>query len=272
MKNCIADMLECYRSEVLPRKKGRNLDYYMDRLVSDQLAKLDPLAVTPLDIRKFRDRRLESTGKICVRHEMALLSHAFTWAVSEWGLERKDNPVLLVKKPPANPARTRRLSEEEWGRFWTAVQECRTPWFRYLVKLALATTMRKSELIGITWDRVSTTARMVTVDGKTGNRHVPLSREALGILEEWKRVDPLSYQGRVFKVTENAVNLVFRRVCDRSHIHNFRFHDLRHEGISRYMERGDLTPQEVMTISGHKTLAMLSRYTHLRISTLADRL
>ena len=49
------------------------------------------------------------------------------------------------------------------------------------------------------------------------------------------------------------------------------FHDLRHEGISRLFEKG-LTTEEVMQMSGHRTYAMLARYTHLRTDTLAAKL
>jgi hypothetical protein len=41
------------------------------------------------------------------------------------------------------------------------------------------------------------------------------------------------------------------------------FHDLRHEAVTRPFERG-LSTEEVMGVSGHRTYAMLARYTHLR--------
>jgi integrase len=50
-----------------------------------------------------------------------------------------------------------------------------------------------------------------------------------------------------------------------------RFHDLRHEATSRLFEKG-FNPMEVSTITGHKTLQMLKRYTHLRAEDLAKRL
>ena len=50
-----------------------------------------------------------------------------------------------------------------------------------------------------------------------------------------------------------------------------RFHDLRHEATSRPFERR-LNPMEVAAITGHQTLAMLQRYTHLRAEDLVDRL
>ena len=46
----------------------------------------------------------------------------------------------------------------------------------------------------------------------------------------------------------------------------------RHEAISRLFEDTDLDVMEIRAISGHKTLQMLARYTHLRTHRLADRL
>jgi integrase len=50
-----------------------------------------------------------------------------------------------------------------------------------------------------------------------------------------------------------------------------RFHDLRHEAVSRFVEAG-FSDQEVSAISGHKSMQMLKRYTHLRAEDLVDRL
>jgi integrase len=55
-------------------------------------------------------------------------------------------------------------------------------------------------------------------------------------------------------------------------VEGLRFHDLRHEAISRLFENTDLDLMEIQKITGHKTLQMLLRYTHLRTARLADRL
>jgi len=44
----------------------------------------------------------------------------------------------------------------------------------------------------------------------------------------------------------------------RAGIEDLRFHDLRHEAISRLAERGDFNVLELSAISGHKTLSMLN--------------
>ncbi|WP_363320723.1 tyrosine-type recombinase/integrase [Acidiferrobacter sp.] len=50
-----------------------------------------------------------------------------------------------------------------------------------------------------------------------------------------------------------------------------RFHDLRHEATSRLFEKG-LDIMAVASITGHKSLTHLKRYTHLRAEDLVSRL
>ncbi len=57
----------------------------------------------------------------------------------------------------------------------------------------------------------------------------------------------------------------------RAEIEDLRFHDLRHEATSRFFEKG-LREMQVAAITGHKTLQMLKRYTHLKAEALAKLL
>ena len=68
-----------------------------------------------------------------------------------------------------------------------------------------------------------------------------------------------------------ALDYRFRVACQAAGIVGLRWHDLRHEAVSRLFERG-LDALEVASISGHKTLAMLKRYTHHRAERLAAKL
>jgi integrase len=58
----------------------------------------------------------------------------------------------------------------------------------------------------------------------------------------------------------------------KAKLENITFHDLRHEATSRFFEQTDLDVMEIKTITGHKSLQMLARYSHLRTHRLADRL
>ncbi|MCH8489816.1 MAG: tyrosine-type recombinase/integrase [Oceanicaulis sp.] len=61
------------------------------------------------------------------------------------------------------------------------------------------------------------------------------------------------------------------RLRARAGLSDLRLHDLRHEAVSRLFERG-LNVIEVSTISGHRELRMLARYSHLRAGDLVARL
>ena len=63
----------------------------------------------------------------------------------------------------------------------------------------------------------------------------------------------------------------WHRTLKQAGIKGLRFHDLRHEAVSRLVEAG-LGDQEAATISGHKSMQMLRRYTHLRAEDLVARL
>jgi len=78
--------------------------------------------------------------------------------------------------------------------------------------------------------------------------------------------------GPVFPgVTGGAVKQAFQNARKRAGIEDLRFHDLRHEAVTRLFEKG-LHPIEVASISGHKDMRMLQRYTHLEASKLAEKL
>lgn len=58
---------------------------------------------------------------------------------------------------------------------------------------------------------------------------------------------------------------------DPAFLNDLRFHDLRHEATSRLFERG-LGMMEVASMTGHKSLSMLKRYTHVDAARLAEKL
>ena len=76
---------------------------------------------------------------------------------------------------------------------------------------------------------------------------------------------------RLFPMSANALRLAWERLKRRAGIRDLRFHDLRHEAISRFFEMG-LSIPEVSLISGHKDVRMLLRYTHLRPADVAQKL
>ena len=75
----------------------------------------------------------------------------------------------------------------------------------------------------------------------------------------------------MFVVSANAVRLAWERLRRRAGVSGLRFHDLRHEAVSRFFEKGLNTP-EVAAISGHRDPRMLMRYTHPKAEAIAVKL
>ena len=129
--------------------------------------------------------------------------------------------------------------------------------------------MRRGEIAQLEWQHVDfKKCTALLPDTKNGEkRTIPLNSKCLAIL----KLLPRNINGRVFNMTPHAISYAFIRACKRAKLNGLHFHDIRHEAITRFFEIG-LNVMEVSSISGHKTLQMLKRYTHLRAEELAKKL
>ncbi|EDW4369316.1 tyrosine-type recombinase/integrase, partial [Salmonella enterica subsp. diarizonae] len=136
--------------------------------------------------------------------------------------------------------------------------------------LALETGMRQGEILSLRWEHIDLQYGVahlpVTKNGST--RDVPLSRRARNLLHEL----PVQISGAVFHYKSTGFKSAWRVALQSLKIGDLHFHDLRHEAISRLFELGTLNVMEVAAISGHKSLNMLKRYTHLRAYQLVSKL
>jgi integrase len=260
----LKEALERYRREITPHKKGKKQEESRIKVILRHSLALRIMAtIRSMDIAEYRDQRRSARSANTVKNELILLSHVFTICQREWGMEGLRNPVELVTKPRAPRGRDRRLRPGEEELLLEALPNHYHPIFT----LALETAMRLGEIIDLRWENIHRDYIRL-LDTKNGEqRDVPLSTKARHTLAKL----PRQLSGQVFSFTGNAVSKAFKSACDAAEIHDLRVHDLRHEAISRLFELG-LNPMEVASISGHKTLQMLQRYTHLRASDLARKL
>lgn len=290
--------LDRYLAEVTPTKKTAT--QRAEKLKAKPLREFFgdyALAAIGVDlVARYRDQRLATasqrankvTGKASslrpatVRLELALLGHIFTTAIKEWRIGLVQNPVHNIRKPSAGEGRDRRLSGDEETRVLAAVDAYSNPMLGWIVRVALETGMRSSEITGLYVRQIDTKRRIVRLTDTKNDaaRTVPMTRAAQALFEQ-ALANPLRPKGcglvffgepgrdgqrRPYNFSK-AWNDIKRRIG----VADLRFHDLRHEAVSRLVEAG-LSDQEVASISGHKSMQMLKRYTHLRAEDLVSRL
>lgn len=274
-----------YLAEVSPTKSAgtKRRETVRAKPLLEELGDYALVAITPDLIGQYRDKRLiAGKSNNTVRLELALLSHMFTVVIQEWRMGLVYNPVAAVRKPAAGSGRNRRLQPDEERELLVACDQASNPILGWIVRVAIYTGMRAGEITSLTRQQVSLSKRLVLLtETKNGSaRTVPLTREAAAVLHEalGHPIRPLDTDlifwgepGRDGKRRPYEYSPAWRRALARAGISGLRFHDLRHEAVSRLVEAG-LGDQEVAAISGHKSMQMLRRYTHLRAEDLVERL
>jgi integrase len=138
-----------------------------------------------------------------------------------------------------------------------------------LIDFAIDSAMRAGEITRIRWVDLDDAKRTVLIrdrkhpSEKIGNhQRVPLLGRCWEIVQRQPRGDE-----RIFPYDERSMTTAFQRARRRAGVDGLRFHDLRHEGISRLFERG-MQIQQVALVSGHRSWSMLKRYTNLKPESL----
>lgn len=267
----VAQALERYKEEVFPRlsRGGKPLISCMNHLI-ERLGHFSLAALDSSHIAKYRDVRLGAgIGPQTLRHEIGLLNRTLKACQTDWNIPLPRGLVTqLVRLPSLPRGRDRRFKPDEPERLLDAA-EAYGGAIKDIILFAMETAMRREEIARMRWEHMDWTKRVLDVpDTKTKTpRRVPLSKKAVAILQGRGPKEC----GRIWDLEKDSITRAFERVCARAEIVGLRFHDLRHEGTSRLFEKG-LETMQVATVTGHKTLSMLKRYTHLKAEDLVDKL
>lgn len=279
-KMLLGKALDKYHSTVSRHKRGQLQEFYRINVIKrSALVNKNMDEISSVDIAEYRDERLAQINQRTqkpisgntVRLEMALLSALYNLAKVEWGT-CVNNPVEYVRKPIVSSGRIRRLTSQEERRLTRYFRGKNTELLA-VFRLALETAMRQGEILALRWEHVDLRLGIAHLPlTKNGSaRDVPLSSKARLVLKEMGEVGHLD-SGRVFTYTSSGFKSAWRMALQFLSINDLHFHDLRHEAISRLFELGTLNVMEIAAISGHKSMNMLKRYTHLRATHLVSKL
>lgn len=236
-----------------------------DKLLSEET----PRFATPETGNALEDSkrlRMKRTGATVNRY-LASLSACLGYGVKtlQW-IER--NPCERIEKPAENKGRVRYLCDEERTALLAA---CKPRDDLYLaVVLALTTGARQAEVMTLRMRQIDFKRQVITLN-KTKNgetRSLPLVGTALTLLQERAKVRNL-HDDRIFPPTQAAkksecldLRQPWEKALKTAGIRDFHWHDLRHTAAS-YLAMSGVSLVEISKILGHRTMQMVSRYSHL---------
>ena len=267
-----SELVHRYQKEVTPTKKSASREISRLKCLDKFFGEVTLARINSEMVAYFRDERLSlNLSGATVIKDLNTLSHIIDTAIKEWGLYIPQNPVKNIRKPRVNNSRSRRLSN---GEEIILLAKCRehSLMMESVVIFAIETAMRLGEIINLNWSDIDMERKIATLfHTKNGEvRQVPLSNAAIASVRTLPRhIASLKVFWRWKAVS--SFESSWQRVLAKSEIKNFRFHDLRHEATSRLFEM-NLNMMEVSTITGHKTLQMLKRYTHLSIDKIVKKI
>lgn len=174
----LSEATDRYIAEELPRKPKnarnieRHLEWFREELGDFALSAIRPSLISEKRVKL--ENGLTKTGEkrspTTVRHYLISLSHLFTIAVRDWEW-LYENPMEKVSKPKPTSGRQRYLTEDERIRLLTEAKQSRCPVLYPIIVLALATGMRRGEILKLKIEDVSTINRVIRL--KTSKNKEP---------------------------------------------------------------------------------------------------
>jgi integrase len=178
----LAEALDRYEREITVSKKGAARERYRIKTWKKHpLAACYLASVRSTDVAQYRDARLaRGASTSTVRLELTLLSHVFTIAIKEWGMESLRNPVAMIRLPSRPLGRERRVGHErECGtdELEAIIAASQSPQLPTILRLAVETAMRRSEVIRLAWSQINLAKRYLRKRGSIhGSRRCHIER------------------------------------------------------------------------------------------------
>jgi len=282
-RHTLAEAIERYKRDVLSRKSAsmQESQGYQLGVWKKEIGNLTLDQLTPQIITECRDKFLRTvthSGRprtpATVNRMLSALSHLITIATNEWEW-MEESPLRKVKKLRESKGRVRSLSEKEREAILTACDNSDCKALGLIVRIALATGMRRSEIANLRWPDIDlSTGRTVIHQTKNGQRRATfISGKTLELVKQHTKVRNLKTD-LLFpspNKTDSPLSFVtaWNTVVTNAGLKDFKFHDLRHEFATRLAEEGASLAQLGEAL-GHKTLAMVKRYSHLTESSIQE--
>ncbi|MDL2284389.1 site-specific integrase [Oxalobacter sp. OttesenSCG-928-P03] len=274
-----SELIDRYTEEIGAIKKFGKSKVDVLRMLKTNLGDLSLNELTEQAIMAYADKRLKAgAGGVTVSIDLTYISTILKTAKQLWKMPVSIDPVQSVRQNLRymgvnlkSTERDRRPTQEEIDaliHYFDSKPRRIIP-MGDIIQFAIETAMRASEITGLLWSDLNEKDKTILIRSrkhpqkKEGNdQEVPLLGKAFDIVMRQPRVSD-----RIFPYGTKTFSSIFPRACNKLKIEDLRFHDLRHEGISRLFEQG-YRIEQVRLVSGHQDVKMLFRYVQVRAKDL----
>ena len=283
LNHTLDDLIKRFKLQELPKRKANeaNLIHHLNWW-SKHLGKYALAAITPARLSECKvlleteesekpKKNQKYRSPATVNRYLATLSTVLSYASKEYGWIN-ENPMHKIRKNKESDGKDRFLSEEEIKRFLEACTkfqmrgECYHQETYIFMLIALSTGARYSEIKNLKWENVDLrNKQFYFLNTKNGeNRGVPITKQLCKVLDEFRKVRNI--KSNYLFTTKDGKKLIdmhtrFYKIIELAKI-DCRFHDLRHTVASHIAMNGG-SIFDIMKVTGHKSVQMAKRYSHL---------
>jgi len=253
-------------------------EHYMLKALRAGLGSLDAARLQVSDLVGYAQARREAgAGPYTVNMDVGKLGTVMRLTSAHLKLQLRD--VVAEARPllahmgliGGGGQRERRPTEDELQAIVRWLASERGQMYADVVLFAVATAMRRGEVVRVVWTDLDHKKKMLLVRDrkdprqKQGNdQWVPLLGSAWALVQ----AQPSPRDGPIFPLHEQTISKYFKQACDALSVPDLHFHDLRHSAASEMVNAGvDLFV--VGKVLGHRDSRSTQRYSHLTADTLA---
>ena len=265
----IQRLFDAYMHGRAPGKSLKTDKGRYEKYLKTSFGDTEPKDILALDVDRLRIKLLKEKSPQTVLHILNLL----TWIVN-FGINNGLCPGLpfRIKKPTVRNLVTEDLTPGQIKDLLTAIDSDLHSQAGPIMKLALFSGMRRSEMLKLRWKHVDFDRGFINiVDPKGGpDQKIPLNNAARELLDKHPRTkNPFVFPGRGGKQLVNISKPINKIKKKAGLPAKFRpLHGLRHTFASNLASSGQVDMYVLQKLLTHKGPAMTQRYSHLRDSAL----
>jgi len=260
-----------------PDRREKGMESLFNKYIEPHFGNKQPKDILVLDIDRLKRRELKDKSPQTVAHVLGLLRR-----IINFGMKRGLCPGLgfTIQLPRVSNQKTEDLTMGEMARLLEVIDShieyqspCRTG--AYMMRLALYTGMRRSEMFKLTWDDIDWHRKNIYLrDAKSGRDEIiPMSSYAANLLTDiqvGKSDSPFVFPGRNGGQLVDIKKQVNQIKAESELPPDFRpLHGLRHVFASILVSNG-VSLDVVSRLLTHKGRSVTHRYSHIRDDVLME--